>query len=51
MTPEEMLHTVFQQPGAYLYPFGSAPLGAVERMSDARLRRLGWPHLACAWAQ
>jgi hypothetical protein len=31
---EAMLVDVFQQPGAYPYPFGSAPLGVLYDMSD-----------------
>jgi hypothetical protein len=34
MQYDEMLHDVFQQPGAYPYPFGSASLGVLYDMSD-----------------
>lgn len=40
-----MLYDVFQQPGAYPYPFGSSNLGWLYEVSDAELRRLSLPHL------
>ena len=42
---DRMLPDVFQQPGAYPYPFGSHSLGHLQEMSDERLRRLSLPHL------
>ena len=42
---EAMLTDVFQQPGAYPYPFGSANLGWVQEASDAVLRRLSYGRL------
>jgi hypothetical protein len=45
MTYDEMISTVFATPGAYTWPFGSTTLGEVDAMSDAQLRRLGWPRL------
>lgn len=40
-----MLSEVFQQPGAYPFPFGSANLGWLYEASDAELRRLSLPRL------
>jgi hypothetical protein len=34
MEYESMRRAVFQQPGAYPYPFGSAPLGWLYGVSD-----------------
>jgi len=42
---EAMLADVFQQPGAYSYPFGSTSVGALSAVSDAALRRLSLPRL------
>ena len=42
---DRMLPEVFQQPGAYPYPFGSANLGWLTEASDATLRRLSLPRL------
>jgi hypothetical protein len=42
---EAMLTDVFQQPGAYPYPFGSTSLGQLYEMSDEALRRLPLPRL------
>ena len=42
---EAMLSEVFQQPGAYPFPFGSANLGWLTEASDATLRRLSLPRL------
>jgi hypothetical protein len=36
---------LFQQPGAYPYPFGSACLAWLYEASDADLRGLPWPRL------
>ena len=40
-----MLPDVFQQPGAYPYPFGSRTVGWLYEVSDADLRRLSLPRL------
>lgn len=45
MQYEAMLRDVFQQPGAYPYPFGSSNLGWLYEVSDAELRRLPLPRL------
>jgi hypothetical protein len=45
MRYEAMLVDVFQQPGAYPFPCGSAPLGALYALSDAELRRWSTPRL------
>jgi hypothetical protein len=37
---EQLRADLFQQPGAYPYPFGAASLGWLYEVSDARLRRL-----------
>ena len=42
---DRILPEVFQQPGAYPFPFGSANLGWVYEASDADLRRLSLPRL------
>ena len=42
---DAMLYDVFQQPGAYPYPFGSNSLGYVEEMADDALQRLPYPRL------
>jgi hypothetical protein len=36
---------LFQQPGAYPYPFGSTSLGVLYELSDAELQRSRWPRL------
>jgi hypothetical protein len=41
---DAMLYDVFQQPGAYPYPFGSASLGWLYEVSDEELRRFPYPH-------
>jgi hypothetical protein len=45
MQYDNMLYEVFQQLGAYPYPFGSSSLGWVEEASDEQLRRLSWGRL------
>lgn len=40
MAYDRMLPEVFQQPGAYPYPFGSASIGWLYEVSDAALGRL-----------
>ena len=45
MRYERVLRDVFQQPGAYGFPFGSANLGWLYEVSDAELRRLSLPRL------
>jgi hypothetical protein len=45
MSYAEMLANVFQQPGAYPYPFGSDSLGTLSEMSDAELQRRPWARL------
>jgi hypothetical protein len=45
MKYDNMLTEVFQQPGAYPYPFGSVSLGHLEEMSDEQLRRVPWGRL------
>lgn len=42
---DRMLPEVFQQRGAYPFPFGSSTLGWLQEMSEARLRRLPLPRL------
>lgn len=42
---DAMLYDVFQQPGAYPYPFGSDNLFGLYEMSDDQLRRLSWGRL------
>ena len=42
---EAMLPDVFQQPGAYPYPFGSDNLNWLYKASDAQVRRLSLPRL------
>jgi hypothetical protein len=42
---DRMLSEVFQQMGAYNYPFGSDNLQSLYDMSDAVLRRLSLPRL------
>ena len=42
---DRMLPDVFQQLGAYPFPFGSANLRGLSDMSDERLRRLPLPRL------
>jgi hypothetical protein len=42
---DRMLPEVFQQPGAYPFPFGSASLGWLYEASEATLRRLSYPRL------
>jgi hypothetical protein len=45
MEYEAMLKDVFQQPGAYPYPFGSASLGWLYMATEEELRRLPLPRL------
>ena len=42
---DAMLYAVFQQPGAYPYPFGSNDLNWLYEASDECLRRLPYPRL------
>ena len=42
---DRMLPEVFQQLGAYPFPFGSATLQWLSDASDAQLRRLSYPRL------
>jgi hypothetical protein len=45
MSFDRMLYDVFQKPGAYPYPFGSANLHWLSAMSDEALQRLSYPRL------
>jgi hypothetical protein len=42
---ERVRRDLFQQPGAYAFPFGSTRLGWLYEASDAELRRLSLPRL------
>ena len=42
---DAIMREVFQQPGAYPYPFGSTTLGWLYEVSDTDLRRLSLPRL------
>ena len=43
---ERVRRDLFQQPGAYAFPFGSTRLGWLYEASDAELRRLSLPRAA-----
>jgi hypothetical protein len=45
MCYDRVLADIFQQPGAYPYPFGSDNLHTLYEMSDEALRRLPYPRL------
>jgi hypothetical protein len=45
MDQHAVFSELFQQPGAYPYPFGSTCMADLYDMDDAALHRLPWPRL------